>query len=479
VKNLGDWQAFEANIVFHASCRLLRYRGETPGPDLATQWSASPDMKVFTFKLRPDAKFSDGTAITSSIVAFNLKRSLLYGQFAELYRNELEEHEKLKTPHDQFAGVKTPDDHTVVIAFARPVATIMKHLDMLSFSIFHPDDVDLTSDQIKRDFRACGLYKVVKIGPDEVKMTINKFHWHAAEPRLFPRIRVIPSTSISEADRLLSRDIDVIRTLSSAPAYGEMTRRGMSARTTGPSMSYLSMNFAGPGLKQYPRLARDLNIAIDREKLVAFVNSQVGSSYRTAKGVTANIRALEDHEHSRWSDSDRLKARARLRTEYPEVSNGHFPLVLASIHGNVGEVIIAGVRAQLAGVGLASKAETKELAEILANNRPGSFSGALVGHGIDAQTPSGALQFLANSEPTHTNLPSTHPLFKFYKKLSAVRTYEDHLALVREYNDLNADTGFIIPLFSAEGKIVFDSRIDIAQVPEADNNWRVDDLRMK
>ena len=45
-----------------------------PKPSLALSWSASEDYKVWTYKLRPDVKFSDGTPFNAQAVAFNFAR---------------------------------------------------------------------------------------------------------------------------------------------------------------------------------------------------------------------------------------------------------------------------------------------------------------------------------------------------------------------------------------------------------------------
>lgn len=56
--------------------RLVR-QGEDgrPSPDLALEWSATPDAKEWTFKLRPDVTFHNGNAFTAEDVAFSLMRT--------------------------------------------------------------------------------------------------------------------------------------------------------------------------------------------------------------------------------------------------------------------------------------------------------------------------------------------------------------------------------------------------------------------
>jgi peptide/nickel transport system substrate-binding protein len=77
-----------------------------PVPDLASSYTASADAKTFTFTLRPDAVFSDGTPVTSADVAFSLRR------VASLKGN----------PSFLMSGltVSAPDKHTVVLHSATP-----------------------------------------------------------------------------------------------------------------------------------------------------------------------------------------------------------------------------------------------------------------------------------------------------------------------------------------------------------------------
>ncbi|GLX97270.1 ABC transporter substrate-binding protein [Herbidospora sp. NBRC 101105] len=92
---------------------LLTFKGgdvTKPVPALAESFTASDDAKTFTFKLRPDAKFSDGTPVTSADVAFSLNRV-----------------KNVKgNPSFLMAGltVTAPDPATVVVASEEPNTAI-------------------------------------------------------------------------------------------------------------------------------------------------------------------------------------------------------------------------------------------------------------------------------------------------------------------------------------------------------------------
>ncbi len=479
LKNLGDWQTFETKILFHTSTRLLRMRGGVPEGDLAKSWEVAPDMKEFTFKLRAGAKFDDGTAITSQIVAFNLRRSFLYGQFSKLYLPLLVAHEDLKSPTSPFGGIETPDAETIKVKFTKPVSTFIEHLDMLSFGIFRPQDVEVSRDEIHPNFKASGLYRLTKMAPEGVVMELNKAHWRSAEPHLIRRIKLIPASEKNEAARVIDGEVDAARCWEGTTEYREAVKKSLPKTDVGPVMFFLGVDFSSPPLKRYPRLARDINIALDRDALVKKVNLELNAAYLPLKGVTGNIDAITEQENKRWTARDQEDARNRLKKDYPEVANGHLPILLAHSGIPRSEIPVRILSEQLNALGLVTKIVKRSLTEMLANVRVGDFSAGFVGHGIDALTPSGALQFLANSDHRHTNLPPTHDLFRFYATLPQARTYEEHVALVKKYNDLNAESGFIIPLLASEMVNIFAARFDVSGMAPHDDNWRVDDLRLK
>jgi peptide/nickel transport system substrate-binding protein len=80
LKTLDPGRVYEATglTAVHAMYdTLLTFKGSDvskPVPDIAESYQASPDAKTFTFTLRQDAKFSDGSPVTAADVVFSLNR---------------------------------------------------------------------------------------------------------------------------------------------------------------------------------------------------------------------------------------------------------------------------------------------------------------------------------------------------------------------------------------------------------------------
>ncbi len=107
VKSLDPGVVYEptGNVVVHALYdTLVTFDGadiSKPVGDLAKSYQASDDAKTFTFTLRDDAVFSDGTPVTSADVVFSLNRlKNLKGSAATIVKN---------------LTVTAPDEHTVVV----------------------------------------------------------------------------------------------------------------------------------------------------------------------------------------------------------------------------------------------------------------------------------------------------------------------------------------------------------------------------
>ncbi len=84
----------------------------SPAPGIAKSWKVSDDEKTVTFKLDPDAKWSDGKPVTSADVKYSLQ---VLGDNGALFTSYT----------DNITSIETPDPETVVIKTSKPDARIV------------------------------------------------------------------------------------------------------------------------------------------------------------------------------------------------------------------------------------------------------------------------------------------------------------------------------------------------------------------
>jgi peptide/nickel transport system substrate-binding protein/oligopeptide transport system substrate-binding protein len=107
-------------------------------PQLAQSWDVSPDGLTYTFHLRHNLKFSDGTPLTSADVAYSINRALepsTKSSVAPIYLSLVRDSDKLLAgfiPTFTLIGdsLLTPDNNTLVILIKKKAPYF---LDMLTY----------------------------------------------------------------------------------------------------------------------------------------------------------------------------------------------------------------------------------------------------------------------------------------------------------------------------------------------------------
>lgn len=106
-----------------------------PVPALAESWDASADQTRFTFHLRPDGAFSDGTPLTSADVAATLTHVAALGG-ASLAGERLSTVQGYtEAGGGSLSGVSAPDPSTLVIQLTEPVADLPVLLSAPAFGV--------------------------------------------------------------------------------------------------------------------------------------------------------------------------------------------------------------------------------------------------------------------------------------------------------------------------------------------------------
>ena len=163
---------------------LIQYREDTTDlePALAESWTRSPDGLIWTFHLRQDIQFHDGTPLNADAVVFSLSRPLV------LFRNF----------HEEFISqIIALDPFTVQIQLKTPYAPFISTLAGTSFSIISP----ASARTLGENPIGTGPFKFVQWDRnDQIVLSANDTHW-AGKPALNRLIfRSIPDNAMRLAE---------------------------------------------------------------------------------------------------------------------------------------------------------------------------------------------------------------------------------------------------------------------------------------
>ena len=214
-------------------------------PDLAGSWEAAPDASSFTFHLRNDVKWQDGTPFTAKDVVFTATWSAqnldYFLEFPPAWK-DVKGASAIKGTDNPLVGVEQIDDYTVKFTLETPNAEWLHGLADAENVIFPEHlvkgisgkNID-TSDFATKAPVGTGPYKFVSMNKDTgVEFAANPDYFKGAPKiaRAFFRV-VAADTAVAQ---LQSGDIDLVLDVPSAE-YDRLK--------TDPNLNVLSVPEAG------------------------------------------------------------------------------------------------------------------------------------------------------------------------------------------------------------------------------------------
>lgn len=248
---------------------LVRYDPATlrPEPALAASWSASADVRTFTFRLRR-ARFHDGRAVTASDVVYSLTRLARAGCEAESA--------SLLAPvvgapevcaGGQLIGVAARDTRTVAISLTEPWAELPSALGNPAAAIVPKDAPDAPAFGVRPV--GTGPYRVVRPW-DGRTLGLARFenHWSGRPP--IPEVEFVGYADESSAyldlveGRLHYAPVPASRAMQARRQFGDE----VSALGTG--VYFFGFNLASHRVAS-PVFREGLSRAVDRDSLSSAV----------------------------------------------------------------------------------------------------------------------------------------------------------------------------------------------------------------
>jgi peptide/nickel transport system substrate-binding protein len=179
-------------------------------PSLATAWTVSRDGKLWTFTLRHNVKFQDGTPFDAAAVKINFDRWRLKND--PLHVSLKGDYSYYESQFGGFPGViadvrvAAPDK--VLIVLSKPVAPMLANLAMPSFAMSSPSAMKRKGEDYFRAPVGTGPYRVAEwITDDHITLKAFDGYWGAKPKVATVILRDIPDAGTSLIS-LQKREID-------------------------------------------------------------------------------------------------------------------------------------------------------------------------------------------------------------------------------------------------------------------------------
>lgn len=269
----------EANIMLNLYDCLTTYHPETaePIPNLATSWEHNADSTVWTFHLRPDAKWTDGTPLTAEDFVYAWRR-IADPSTASPYANLIYYVKNGQAINDgqiedlTQLGVRALDPVTLEVTMERPTAFFISMTPHYAFTAVPRAAIEKWGDQwvTPENHVSSGPFRLVKrLAYDRIVIEKWDGHWDAANVRL-KRVVFLPIEDQNTAVNLYKAN--EIQALAgggqTVPTAFVKALRGKKDFHVDPEYGtyYYSLNVKRPPLDN-PLVRRALNLAINKVEI--------------------------------------------------------------------------------------------------------------------------------------------------------------------------------------------------------------------
>lgn len=231
--------------------------GEFEGA-LAESWDVDDTGTKWTFHLRKNVTFHDGTAFTSSSVT-------------EAFTRFMEE--PLLARKLAITNMETPDDYTVIFNIKRPFAPFLNVISSFQCVIPSPNTFDEKGNYVKAI--GTGPFQLKSESKEKIEFTAFKDHWRG-KPEIDELTAVYIADPATMVLALESGEVDLIGADGYGVSYSEINRLSEDEQFTvvenadSSSLEWVAFNMYKEPLNDI-RVRQAINYAMDREAIAEYV----------------------------------------------------------------------------------------------------------------------------------------------------------------------------------------------------------------
>lgn len=251
----------------------------------AQSYEVNEDSTVWTFHLREDACWSDGSKVTSGDFLNTITRAL-DPKSGSGYANYLFPIRNAEAVYNGEAemdtlGVETPDDYTLIFELEEPCVYF---LDLLRLPVYTPscsryaDSADSGWDRNPETSLSNGPFCLEEYVPDQYfTLKKNEYYWNADAVKLDTITYRFFDDTQSMANAYEAGEVDVATSLSSTIMEAYEGKKDLLVADQ-IATRYIYMNLTEKPLDDV-RVREALNLALNREELCKIVGSDTEPTY--------------------------------------------------------------------------------------------------------------------------------------------------------------------------------------------------------
>ncbi|GAA3112450.1 peptide/nickel transport system substrate-binding protein [Kribbella aluminosa] len=242
-------------------------------PWLATSWTVSPDARTYSFKLRDDVTFHDGTKLTSAVVKANLE---------SLNRPGI--HSSAKTIVQGISKITMPTEHDITVQFGQPNAAFLVSLSRAYVGIVSEKTAKLPVAERQKWIDGSGPFYLQEYVPNQ-RIVLKKrddYHWAPAYfkhdgPAYLDQVvyKIIPEDSVRNGAVIGDDELQFIYWVN-AKYVPQLQGAGLTiSKTLNPATGLeLPINSSSKFLKDV-RVRQALQVGVNREELVKIASGGI------------------------------------------------------------------------------------------------------------------------------------------------------------------------------------------------------------
>ena len=311
-------------------------------PAAAEDWSLSADGTVYTFTLRPEARWSNGEPVTAADFVYSYRR-LLDPATAAIYTDSMIDVVNAReiVAGDQppaTLGVEAVSEHELAITLTQPVPYFLSLLTHPSTFPVHRGAIEEHGDRYARpgNLVSNGAYRLVdwQIG-SHIELARNEHYWNNANTAIDRVRHYVTPEPMAELNRYRAGELHVTRTIPPLMFSQMLEDRPEEVRVS-PALGvyYYGFNMTSPPFDGEPALREALSLAIDREQIVELVGRGEAPAYSWVPPGTANY----EPQLMDGADMSRAERHRRAQQRYREAGYGPDKPLQVTIRYNTHEV---------------------------------------------------------------------------------------------------------------------------------------------